>query len=122
MPSIDKPLIQATLLADALENGPVGVFVIDDNLKYVAVNRYACELLGYSREELLELTAHDLAPDVDLDERLDQARRASRLEGRSVLRRKDGTDVRVEYRAHETRVAGMLFFVSVLWPVWDEDD
>ena len=40
-----------------------------------------------------------------------------RLEGRSVLRRKDGSEIEIEFRAHEAVVAGMPFFVSVGWPV-----
>src|SRR5687768_13482437 len=50
---VAEPLIQATLLAEALENGPVAVFVVGDDLRYIAVNQYACTLLGYTRAELL---------------------------------------------------------------------
>ena len=114
---VAEPLIQATLLAEALENGPVAVFVVGDDFRHVAVNQYACTLLGYTREELLALDARELAPGRDLDEQLAAAVTARRVAGRSTLRRKDGTDVEIEFRAHETRVAGMAFFVSVAWPL-----
>ena len=39
--TVADPLIQATLLAEALENGPVAIFVLGDDLRYVAVNRLA---------------------------------------------------------------------------------
>ena len=114
---VAEPLIQATLLAEALENGPVAVFVVGDDLRYIAVNQYACTLLGYTRAELLSMSARELAPDVDLHEHLTSALSTRRLEGRSVLRRKDGSEVEIEFRAHEAVVAGMPFFVSVGWPV-----
>ena len=40
---------------------PCCVFVADENRRYVAVNDYACRLLGYTREELLELTVDQIA-------------------------------------------------------------
>ena len=43
-----EPLIQMSLLGEAVEHAPVGIFVFDDEGRYVAVNAYACELLGYS--------------------------------------------------------------------------
>ena len=116
---VAEPLIQATLLAEALDNGPVAVFVVGDDFRHIAVNQYACTLLGYSREELLALSARELAPDLDLDAHLASALTARRLEGRSVLRRKDGSTVEIEFRAQEALVAGMPFLVSVGWPVAD---
>jgi PAS domain S-box-containing protein len=115
--SVADPLIQATLLAEALENGPVAIFVVGDDLRYVAANRFACELLGYEREELLGLTARDVAPTVDMDEFLLELIRDRRRNGRSTLRRKDGEAVEVEYRATESSVAGLPFFVTACWPV-----
>jgi PAS domain S-box-containing protein len=114
---VAEPLIQATLLAEALDNGPAAVFVVGDDYRHIAVNQYACTLLGYSREELLALSARELAPELDLDEHLVSALSARRLEGRTVLRRKDGSAVEIEFRAQEAQVAGMSFFVSVGWPV-----
>jgi PAS domain S-box-containing protein len=111
--SVADPLIQATLLAEALENGPVAIFVVGDDLRYVAVNRYACELLGYEREELLGLTAREVAPDVDMDAFLLQVIRDRRRGGRTTFRRKNGEQVEVDYRATETSVAGLPFFVTV---------
>jgi PAS domain S-box-containing protein len=115
--SVADPLIQATLLAEALEHGPVAVFVLGDDLRYVAVNRCACDLLGYEREELLALSARDVAPDVDVDELLLRVVKDRRRSGRSTLRRKNGEPVEVEYRVAGTVVAGMPFLVSACWPV-----
>jgi PAS domain S-box-containing protein len=117
---VAEPLIQATLLAEALENGPVAVFVVGDDFRHIAVNQYACTLLGYTREELLSMSARELTPQLDLGAQLTSALTPRPLEGRSVLRRKDGSDVEIEFRAQEALVAGMPFFVSVGWPVSDD--
>jgi hypothetical protein len=34
---VSEPLVHATLLGEALEHGPVAVFVFDEDLRYVAV-------------------------------------------------------------------------------------
>ena len=39
---VAEPLIRATLLAEALDNGPVAVFVVGDDFRHIAVNQYAC--------------------------------------------------------------------------------
>jgi uncharacterized membrane protein YdjX (TVP38/TMEM64 family) len=48
-------LIQSNLLGEALENAQLAVFVADEETRYIAVNSYACRMLGYAREELLDL-------------------------------------------------------------------
>src|SRR5207245_10731039 len=58
---VSEPLIQASLLGEAIEHGPVAVFVADEHGNYVAVNQAACTMLGYTREELLALQVLDVA-------------------------------------------------------------
>ena len=46
------------------ENSPYGVFLVDNNAKYIEVNDAACEMTGYSKEELLCLSIPEIsAPD-----------------------------------------------------------
>ena len=59
--AVAHDLVQKSLVGEALDTGPVAVFVADDDGKYLAVNAYACELLGYEREELLALRVGDVA-------------------------------------------------------------
>ena len=61
MPS-PETLIQVGLLGEAIDRGPVGVLVADENMRYIAANQFACVLLGYTRAELLELRVTDVAP------------------------------------------------------------
>ena len=56
MPAAEA-LIQTALLGEAIEAGPALVFVADEQMRYIAVNQFACEALGYTREELLALAA-----------------------------------------------------------------
>ena len=44
--SVSEPLVQSILLGDAVEHAPVAILVADEEMRYVAVNNYACELLG----------------------------------------------------------------------------
>jgi PAS domain-containing protein len=89
--------VQASLLGEAIDRGPVLVLVADEDGNYVAVNEFACELLGYTREELLE----QRAPDPD---------------NLGMLRSKDGTLLELEHWAQPTQIAGMLLYVVVCWP------
>jgi PAS domain S-box-containing protein len=110
-------LIQLGLLGDAIDEGPVAVFVADEQRRYLAVNDYACRLLGYTREELLALTVTDVAVNTSADEDYERMVRTGGNTGRATLRRKDGSDVEMHFRAAETTVAGMDVYVGVCWPV-----
>jgi PAS domain S-box-containing protein len=110
---VSDPLIQASLLGEAVEHGPVAVFVADENARYVAVNTAACAMLGYSRDELLELRVTDVARYAEADAEFRKMLDAGATSGRAVLTRKDGGTVEFTYYAGATRVAGMNVYVSV---------
>jgi PAS domain S-box-containing protein len=110
---VSEPLIQTSLLGEAIENGPTAVFVADEHGKYVAVNQAACSLLGYGREELLGLRVADIARYSEAGEEWSEMRQAGTRVGTSSLTRKDGTIVEFSYVAGATTVAGMPVFVSV---------
>ena len=109
-------LIQMGLLGEALEDGPVGVLVADEEMRYIAANRYVCRLLGYDRDELLQLRVTDVArTPTASDEYAEMIRDGVRL-GTIPVTCRNGATVDVDYRAAETMVAGMKLYVSVLWP------
>ncbi len=110
---VSEPLIQAPLLGEAIENGPAAVFVADEDGKYVAVNPAACSLLGYTREELLALSASDVARYEEAPAEWSELREAGTRIGTSALTRKDGSTVEFKYVAGATVVAGMSVYVSV---------
>jgi len=43
-----------------MENAPLGIFIADSSLSYLDVNSVACQMTGYSRDELLQMTIQDL--------------------------------------------------------------
>jgi PAS domain S-box-containing protein len=113
---VDDPLIQQTLLGEAVDAGPAAIFVLGEDRKYVAVNETACRLLGYERRELLALDPGDLAPESDVSARFEELGRAGQLSGTVNLRTKSGELVGVTYRACETTAARMRFWISVAFP------
>lgn len=49
------------------EDGPIGVSFVDRQLRFIRANRAFCDLLGYSEDELYDLTTQDLTPPDDLE-------------------------------------------------------
>jgi PAS domain S-box-containing protein len=109
-------LIQTTLIGEALDGAPLAIFVADDDRRYIAVNDYACRLLGYTRDELLALGVLDVAVNTDAAEDYDEMLATGFHTGTARLRRQDGVEIDVAYRASETTVGGMRLFVSACWP------
>ena len=115
MPS-PETLIQVSLLGEAIDNGPVGVLVADENMRYIAANQFACDLLGYKRAELLALRVTDVAPGPDAPEEYTAMIKRGYLSGTTNLTRADGDVISARYVASKTTVAGMELYVSVLLP------
>jgi PAS domain S-box-containing protein len=114
--SVSESLVQSILLGDAVENGPVAIFVADDEMRYVAANTFACELLGYTREELLGLRITDIARYPEAPDEFDEMIVSGKREGSATLVRKNGSELTIRYRASETRIAGLEYYVSIAWP------
>jgi PAS domain S-box-containing protein len=102
--------VDASLSHALFESAPDAILLADDQARYVDANPAACELTGYSREELLRLHVWDVAP--TQQPRATQRawrtflRRGS-ADGEFVLRRKDGTTVEAEFRAVANVVPGV---------------
>jgi PAS domain S-box-containing protein len=112
-----EPLLQITLLGEAVEHAPVGVFVFDDRGEYVAVNRFGCELLGYEREDVLGARVGQFA--VDPAEAIRSYRTVAEgraYEGITRVRRGDGTVGALRFRARETAIGGIKFYIGIAWP------
>ncbi len=48
-----------------IEKAPYGIFVADKHGDYVEVNQAACDMTGYSRNELLSMNLRDLSSDAE---------------------------------------------------------
>ncbi len=120
-PGMDD-LVQVTLLGEALEHLRVAVIVSQEGDNPIAVNQAACELTGYSRDELLALPAAELSGRTarEHERKLLDFTGHGRAPGHAPLRRKDGSIIDVQYRWVATRVAGMDIHVFFVAPA-DED-
>jgi PAS domain S-box-containing protein len=88
---------------ELLDDAPVAFFLTDLEGRYTDVNDAACNLLGYSRQELLGKTIVDLIPSEDVD-RLAAARERMLTPGNTevsdwVLRAKNGEYIPIEVNA-----------------------
>jgi PAS domain S-box-containing protein len=100
-----------------LEQASDGIFVNDTEGRFLEVNARACAMLGYTREELLRLSATDTLDPADLATRplVVPAPGADRIVFERRLRRKDGTTLPVEIsvaRLADGRVQAILRDIS----------
>ncbi len=91
-------------------------FLHDEESRIVDVNRRACESLGYTREELIEMNSADFDPDLT-PARIEELKREV-LAGKAVAfesrhRRKDGTVFPVEVRGQAFEEGGRHFVVNL---------
>ena len=108
--------MQSVLLGEAVEHAPVAILVADEEMRYVAANATACELLGYAREELLRLKVTDVASSPDAEGEFEAMMTAGQIAGRMTVVRKDKRRLSLRHRSSETSIAGLTYYVAVLWP------
>ena len=111
-------LILQTLLLEAIDAAQVAICVYDEEGRYATVNDCACELLGYSREEVLRHDIGDFTADG-----FDRTRLLSNKmrEGVRLVHRKDGSTFPVAFLVVPTRVGHLPYYLSVWWAL-DPDD
>jgi len=110
---ISNPLVQASLLGEAVDNAQLAILVSDEEGHCIAVNKQACALLGYTRAELLELQVPEFAPGADPRECHREVHANGQSEGVTDAVRSDGTTFPVRYWSTATRVAQMRLVLSV---------
>jgi PAS domain S-box-containing protein len=108
-----EELIQTALLGEAVDIGPALVFVADEEMRYIAVNKRACDVLGYTREELLRLKVTEVARESESSAEYDEMLSRGFRHGNATLTRKDGSSVELIYQARQTIAAGLTLFVSI---------
>lgn len=97
-----------------MEQASDGILIADLEGRYVDANSKACEMLGYSRAELLNMTFNDLVAPGELESiprQIDELQRGKTLLTEREMRRKDGTILTVELSAKmldDGRLQGIL--------------
>jgi|GEM_PF-6879278 len=84
------------------DNSLDAVLLADDEARYVDANPVACELVGYSYDELLKLKVWDITPDPDsIQGQLmwEAFIKQGKMTGEYTILRKDGTKRQLEFRA-----------------------
>jgi PAS domain S-box-containing protein len=110
-----QQLLQRTLLGEAVDLlAEAAVFVWNDDRHYVAVNEYACRLVGLPREELLGMPVGGLTDDHATAD-IERAKGHPVLKGNSSFTRPDGEVVELDWVTMHTRVAGLPYMISVCW-------
>lgn len=110
--SVGKSFVQVGLLGEAVDGAQIAVLVADEDGAYVAANRYACEMLGYSREELVTLHVHDVTVEADVAAHYTRFVNEQRERGTVTLRRKDGSTFPFRYAAGRTNISALTYYVS----------
>ncbi|MFB6291649.1 MAG: PAS domain S-box protein, partial [Candidatus Bipolaricaulia bacterium] len=99
-----------------LESLPEALFLEDLEGNILRVNEEACRMLGYEREELLNLDVEDLEPEdapIFLPDQVDEATRSGEpLETTKI--KKDGTEIPVELKGKILEIKGQkIILVTV---------
>ena len=97
------------------ENAGDAIFIHDLQGRFLEVNQVACDVLGYSREELLKLTPRQLDTPgfaARVDERIDEILRKGIAVFESAHVRRDGTVIPVEINSRLIEYAGQRAILS----------
>jgi PAS domain S-box-containing protein len=114
-PALSIPHVQSALLSEAIRHAGVGILVWDDDRHYVAGNQRACELLGCTVEELVGSVVG--ARTKQGDELVEQVIRDHGGHGEVTFTRFDGKgDVRLAFVSFTTRIAGVPYLGTIIWP------
>jgi len=82
-PKIDKGNLSKELYRTLFVQAADGIFIADASGHYIEVNPRGCEMLGYTREEILELSMSDLVLPGDDQQELDELlAKGSKRDGR----------------------------------------
>jgi PAS domain S-box-containing protein len=111
-------LIAGTLIADALEHAELGVFLYDDEGRYVAVSRRGAEILGCERDEVVDHNVRDFTAG-DVDKQTLYSREMRR--GVQMVQRKDGSQVRVGFVVTPTTIARLPHRIAIVWELAAEE-
>jgi PAS domain S-box-containing protein len=105
-------VVHTSLLGEGADCAEVGVAIYDDDGRYVAVNAHACDMLGYTRDELL---THDVGDFTEGGIDRTVLKSPDRREGARLVRRKDGHFLAVAFVVTPTKIANIDFNLSVFW-------
>lgn len=102
------------------ENSLNEIFVFDaDTFKFIKVNRGACNNIGYTQEELTQLTPLDIKPEMDLEtfkKLVEPLRTGAKeiIQIETIHQRKNGTSYHVEIHLQLTHFLTKPAFIAII--------
>lgn len=107
------------LFRSIFETANDGILVVEGQSRmFVMANTVVCNMLGYSRDELLQLSVPDIHPPEQIEKVLDIFERQYRgefmLAEEMPMRRKDGSTFYADINASPMRLEGREFLVGIL--------
>jgi len=105
-----RMVVTKGLLQAILDNLPFNILVFDDNARIIFTNKNFSNLIGYSNNELLELTLEQFVKLAIADESYDYTRLPKILSGETIknytytFKHKNGNLVPVRYNSYPLRV------------------
>jgi len=102
------------------ENAQNAILLADDNAYYIDANPAACQLLGYSRDELIGLHLSQITPGInhrDATATWQSFITTGRQSGEFILLHKDGSQIEAEYRAVANILPGL--HLSIMHDITD---
>lgn len=115
-----RSLVQRYLVGEAVTGTSYLVLVADETMRFAAVSDAACDLLGYNRDEFLQLSVPEIVVERDAPHLFSEFIAAGEQRGLITLRCKNGETMKMLYEAHETTMSSLPYYVSVLFPLVDE--
>jgi len=107
-----------------VEQAADAFFLLDENGRFVDVNRMACEILGYSRPELLGMGVVDVQEEFNqeaVEGVLFQVESGRAFRVQAHCRRKDGTCFPVEVRLSRYTIRGQQLFLGLVCDITERE-
>jgi PAS domain S-box-containing protein len=111
-------VVHTSLLGEGADCADIGIAIYDDDGRYVAINAHGCEMLGYTRDELLTLDVGDFT-EGGIDRTV--LKSPERREGSRLVRRKDGHFLAVGFVVSPTKIANIGFNLAMFWELPPDD-
>ena len=112
---IDR-VVQGTLLGEAALTAEVAALLADEDGQYIAVNDEAVRLTGYTRSELTSGRMGFLGADEQSRAIFQHINRRKKLQGRKLIKRREGDVLACRYWAIPAKVTELPYFLLLLWP------
>jgi PAS domain S-box-containing protein len=111
--AIENAFIQAHDWQEAIFEGSIdAIFISDTDAFLIAVNKAACDLTGYSKEELLKMRIPDLHDELDLEAFKKYHKKifnGEKILSEAKILRRDGVKVDTEFNNSRISISGRFY-------------